>query len=298
MKKICVLMSTYNGEKYLEEQLDSIINQKNVQVDILIRDDGSTDNTLKILEKYSKKYENITYYTGKNLRSAQSFMDLIYSCSEYEYYAFADQDDVWDLDKLEIGISYLNKDYHLYGCKKRIVDKNLIPLKQKDEIPLNLSLGSVLLKCHISGCTMVFDKFLRDTILKYRPREITMHDSWVLKVAICIGKVYFDNNAHMDYRQHENNVVGAKNKFFKRMKRNILELKIRKKKSVLIEMANDLYVNYNKYLDNYNKDYLYYFTRSKENYFFRLKLITSNFLKGNSFFYIFVIKILILFGYI
>ena len=79
MEKVCVLMSTYNGEKYLREQIDSILNQENVEVDILIRDDGSTDNTLNILKEYIKKHKNINYYTGANLRSAKSFMNLLFT---------------------------------------------------------------------------------------------------------------------------------------------------------------------------------------------------------------------------
>lgn len=283
MKKICVLMSTYNGEKYLEEQLKSIINQRNVEVDILIRDDGSTDNTFKILEKYSKNYKNITYYTGKNLRSAQSFMDLIYSCDEYEYYAFADQDDVWDLDKLEIGIRYLNKDYHLYGCKKRIVDQNLNLLNQEDEFPHNLELGSVLLRCYISGCTMVFDNFLRKKILEYEPKIISMHDSWVLKVAFCIGKIYYDKEPHIDYRQHENNVVGAKKNILIRLKKKIC-FSNNRNLNIRTKMAKELYIGYGKYLNEKEKKLLYYFSHSKEKRIYRLRIIRENFLQVNDFF--------------
>ena len=122
MNKICVLMSTYNGDKYIIEQIESILNQKKVNVELLIRDDGSTDKTLEILEEYSKKYKNLKYYSGQNLKTARSFMDLLFRAGEYEYYSFSDQDDVWDLDKLTVGISYLKDDYHLYGCSKRIVN--------------------------------------------------------------------------------------------------------------------------------------------------------------------------------
>ena len=66
MNKICVLMSTYNGSKYIKEQLDSILNQEKVNIELLIRDDGSTDKTLEILEEYSKKYKNLKYYSGSN----------------------------------------------------------------------------------------------------------------------------------------------------------------------------------------------------------------------------------------
>lgn len=297
MKKICILMSTYNGEKYLKEQLNSIINQKNVDVSILIRDDGSTDNTLEILKMYSKNYKNITYYTGENLRSAQSFMDLVYSCDEYEYYAFADQDDVWDLDKLESGIKYLNKDYHLYGCKKRIVDKNLRLLNQEDEEPKNLSLGSVILKCNISGCTMIFDNFLRKKIMEYKPKRISMHDSWILKVAVCIGKVYFDREAHMNYRQHGKNVVGAKKEFFKRWKRRIKNITNENRGRFTYEMAQELYCGYFKYLNTDEKESIFYLANINTKYIYRLKLILKNFLFLDNKFKTLVYKFLLLLKY-
>ena len=85
----------------------------------------------------------------------------------------------------------------------------------EDEIPVSLELGSVILRCRVSGCTMVFTKNLREKLLKYDPIVLSMHDSWVLKVAVSVGKVFFDNNKYILYRQHSNNVVGAKKKFYK-----------------------------------------------------------------------------------
>ena len=134
MEKVCVLMSTYNGEKYLKEQLDSILNQNSIIVDILIRDDGSTDKTLNILDEYNKKYNNIRYYTGENLKSAKSFLDLLFTAGEYDYYSFSDQDDVWDRDKLLVAVSKLKEGYNLYGCKKKIVNSNLEPLNKEDAL--------------------------------------------------------------------------------------------------------------------------------------------------------------------
>ena len=95
MNKILILMSTYNGEKYLSEQLNSLLLQENVNIKILIRDDGSTDNTHKILNFYSSNYPNISWYTGENKGPALSFMDLLFNAPESDYYAFCDQDDVW-----------------------------------------------------------------------------------------------------------------------------------------------------------------------------------------------------------
>ena len=128
-KEICVLLSTYNGEKYLREQLDSLVCQENVELKILIRDDGSKDSTLQILKEYSKKDARITYFVGNNVGPAQSFFDLIIKSPDADYYAFCDQDDVWDKDKLEIAVGFLEKEDNskpnMYYSNLRIVDQNL-----------------------------------------------------------------------------------------------------------------------------------------------------------------------------
>ena len=104
--RVLILMSTYNAEKYLVEQIKSLREQRNVCVSILCRDDGSTDNTIHILKSLG-----IDYYTGGNLGPARSFMDLVEKCSEtYEYYAFCDQDDYWYPDKLKTAIEYIDNE--------------------------------------------------------------------------------------------------------------------------------------------------------------------------------------------
>lgn len=297
MEKVCVLMSTYNGEKYLREQIDSILNQENVEVDILIRDDGSTDNTLNILKEYIKKHKNINYYTGANLRSAKSFMNLLFTAKEYNYYAFSDQDDVWDKNKLYVAVSKLKEGYDLYGGKKSIVDSELNILNIEDEIPVSLELGSVILRCRVSGCTMVFTKNLREKLLKYDPIVLSMHDSWVLKVAVSVGKVFFDNNKYILYRQHSNNVVGAKKSFINQFKERILNLKKRKEQTfVRLSMAKELYNNYVDFLSKNDKENLYYFINYKENFKYRLKLLKRDFIQGDNFLDTCLIKILILIG--
>lgn len=110
MEQIQVLMSTYNGEKYLKVQLDSLLKQTWQNVQILIRDDGSTDRTVEILEKYAKEHENISFYAGSNLGVIQSFFHLLrHSSQEAEYYAFADQDDYWMPEKLERAVTMLRE---------------------------------------------------------------------------------------------------------------------------------------------------------------------------------------------
>lgn len=94
MYKVAVLLSTYNGSKYIKEQIDSILSQEGVNIDIYIRDDESTDETVNIIYEY--KSNNIFLTEGKNIGVGNSFMELLYSVPEiYDYYAFADQDDIW-----------------------------------------------------------------------------------------------------------------------------------------------------------------------------------------------------------
>lgn len=296
--KICVLMSTYNGEKYLKEQLESILRQKGVEVDILIRDDGSTDKTLEILYEYSRKYSNIKYYTGKNLKSAWSFMELLYSCEEYPYYAFADQDDVWKEEKLKQGIEKLKGNIHLYGGKKIIVDSNLNILSQEDEVPKKLTLGSIMTQCKISGCTMVFDNYLRNKILEYKPQNISMHDSWVLKVAKCIGDIYYDYEPYIYYRQHNNNVVGARKSFFIRLKKYFINFKNRNRNNLLKEMALEIYVGYREYLTEVEKKNIYYLANLDIKYSNRIKILKADFLFKNNEVETWILKLFILLKFI
>ena len=117
MKNVTVLMSTYNGETYLKEQIDSILAQEGIRVKLLVRDDGSKDSTQQILDDYSKR-GLLEWYKGENLKSARSFMNLVDTVSlDADYYAFSDQDDFWEKDKLSRAIDMLNQfdDVH---CKQ------------------------------------------------------------------------------------------------------------------------------------------------------------------------------------
>ena len=162
MDKVQVLLSTYNGEKYIKEQIESILNQKEVEIALLIRDDGSTDKTIQILEELAMNNENITVYKDENLGPARSFMDLIEKSDEYDYYAFSDQDDVWKPKKLISAINKL-KEYNntpaLYMSALEIVDTNLKYIETK-KVEGNFTLEGEIIKNFATGCTQVFNKNL------------------------------------------------------------------------------------------------------------------------------------------
>lgn len=206
-----VLISTYNGGKFLREQIDSLIYQAGVNVKILVRDDDSTDNTMQILRNYEQDGK-LSIIKGKNLGWRRSFMELIYNSPDADYYAFCDQDDIWKSEKLKKAVDVLESmpkgQPNLY-CSNLIYYKNgkEFGLIRKNAPKLNLHLA--LMRSLSAGCTMVFNKELRNLVADYRPKQVTAHDFWLYQVASLLGNVYYDMNSYILYRQHSDNQIGA-----------------------------------------------------------------------------------------
>lgn len=213
MKKILVLLASYNGERYLPEQIDSLLCQKNVDISILVRDDGSSDGTQAMLEQYQTEGK-LRWYTGVHKNVQKSFFDLMQKASELDadYYAFCDQDDVWDEDKLSIAAQRLDQvepgKPSLYYCGQRLVDGELNFLSDHELNPYR-SLQTRFVLSDFAGCTGVFNRALLNEVVKYEPAYLLMHDTWILKVCLCLGgTVVVDPLPHMRYRQHGGNTVG------------------------------------------------------------------------------------------
>ncbi|MFB5979809.1 glycosyltransferase family 2 protein [Lactobacillus delbrueckii] len=223
--KVLVLMSTYNGERYLQTQIESILNQEGVDVHLLVRDDGSNDNTINILRSFVG--EKLDFYTGANLRSAKSFIDLLIKCPKtYDYYAFSDQDDYWCPDKLISAIKSLEKISKpaVYCSNALLVDKDLNSLGRMEynHIP-NFTFQRVLIAGEVQGATMVMNRELT----KYfngieMPDYVPMHDYFVSLVCVAIGgQIVFDPESHIKYRQHGGNVLGVDSSLFGKVRRNL-----------------------------------------------------------------------------
>ena len=220
MDKVAILLSTYNGERYLREQIDSILNQKNVDVDLYVRDDGSHDRTIELLKDYAEANTRIYAQYGKNVGVANSFMELLYRApAKYDYYAFSDQDDIWEADKIQEAIKQLKATgAALYGSNQACVDKNgkSLNMRYSTTEKIHLDPISILNENMIAGCTMVFPnwfwRILSDE--NTRPSEallrVRIHDVWTAEVAAVCGTITYDPRSFIKYRQHENNVVGAK----------------------------------------------------------------------------------------
>lgn len=217
MNKVVVLMSVYNGERYLAEQLDSILKQDYPNIDILIRDDGANEATKDILRKYQRENDNIYVFSGDNLGVPFSYFELLrlIDIDRWDFFAFSDQDDVWLPQKISSAIiqleQYEAENPILYCSNLVIVDESLnekgTVFGQQKICP---SFGNALIENICVGCTLVANQRLVQMIKHNIPKYCIMHDWWFYLVASAFGKVIYDSKAQILYRQHEKNVVGAR----------------------------------------------------------------------------------------
>ncbi len=217
--KVQVLMATYNGMRYIREQLDSIYAQESVEVSLLVRDDGSTDGTQDLLQS-EQEAGRLRWYTGPNLKPARGFMQLLNDAPDAPLYAFSDHDDVWLSDKLRTAVDAIGKEQGpaLYFCQTKLVDTQLCQLPQVPIYP-RLTYGEALLSQFVSGCTMVFNHALRQRVCQYVPKYLRMHDMWIYDIALALGgRVVFDSVPHILYRQHAGNYVGLNTSILARFK--------------------------------------------------------------------------------
>lgn len=213
-KKIAILMSTYNGEKYLDEQLRSIERQTvSEDISLYIRDDGSSDNTISIIKRWMDKME-IKLFAGENLGPAMSFWSLL--CNKEitaDYYLFCDQDDIWDKDKVEKSVALLSTDCVLSVCNSRYIDKNGIVVQ---ELRLNrvpkVTLESLFVSGVAQGCAMAFTDSLRRYLVSQDLKCIPMHDIVLMLYACILGEIRWREEPLMSYRLHDNNVVAKARK--------------------------------------------------------------------------------------
>lgn len=215
---VCILLSTYNGEKYLEQQLDSLLHQKYTEIKILIRDDGSKDHTADILKRWQAKYPLlIDFMQGENVGFAMSFTRLLQTAvKKYyaaEYYAFCDQDDVWLPEKISKAVEKLgNAPQNIpvtYCSNTRLVDSNLKFMRMCwKESEVKPTKERTLVQSFATGCTMVFNRKAAETYISHIPEKIDVHDFLMYQICIFLGKVIYDNESYILYRQHENNQIG------------------------------------------------------------------------------------------
>ena len=205
-----VLLSTYNGERYLRPQLESLFAQDYPHLTVLARDDGSQDGTLMLLQEYAARYPQVTVFTGENQGAARSFLHLVQRSSPTaDYLAFCDQDDVWHHDKISRAVEWLRRCPSdmpaLYCSRVAIVDGRLQLLRYSDMPKKPLSFCNALVECCIWGCTVVINAAARQLLLREMPQFLCMHDCWVYLVVSAFGTVLHDEEPHILYRRHGTN---------------------------------------------------------------------------------------------
>ncbi len=217
-KKIAVLLASYNGEKFIAQQIESILNQDvDNPIQLFIRDDGSTDNTVSIIKEMAKKDGRITLIQSENIGGVACFFALLKMAhdlpDEYEYFSLSDQDDVWDLDKLKIAIEAIkSKDTEkpvLYGSTTRPVNQNLEPISFKKSKFKPFVFYNTIIQIKIPGHTHVMNRALLNIVFNANPNEIYGHDAFIVNAANISGYLIYDDHAHVSYRQHGGNQLGT-----------------------------------------------------------------------------------------
>ncbi len=218
--KISILLSTYNGEKYLKAQLDSLFSQSYKNFKLIARDDGSSDKTLEIL----KSYDIELLPSNENIGVKSSFETLLKYASENsdaDYFMFCDQDDVWNQDKVKLTLQKMYEMEKLYKntpilvhTDLEVVDENLHTINPSFMKLQNLHekknrLNNLLIQNTITGCTAMINRDLAKLCLPMSSNAI-VHDWWVGLVASYFGKIGYVDDSTIKYRQHTSNTIGAK----------------------------------------------------------------------------------------
>ena len=221
---VLVLMSTYNGEAYLRKQLDSILHQEKVNVHLMVRDDGSTDQTCAILAEYAEKFPNMEWQTSENVGFVRSFSILAEKALGYptpiDYYAFSDQDDIWMPNKLKTACHYLEnfnqKTPLLFSSNSLFVDDNMSVLGTFHMETPHYTKQNVMIYPTEQGCSMVFN---RSALVLYdeNPPKYAWHDRWMCLICNFLGKSVYCQSPLFYYRIHGGNMIGKKQKFWDRI---------------------------------------------------------------------------------
>lgn len=221
--KVKIILSTYNGEKYIKELIESVLAQNYSNFYLVIRDDGSTDKTRNILHKY-KKLTNVDIFFGENLGVINSFFELLrIAGNDAHYIAFCDQDDIWKKNKITRAVAQLERKVPLnipglYFCRYTLVDENLNIISYSNAPYRRPSFSNALVQNIASGCTIVINQNTRSLLIDQIPSGALMYDWWIYLLVSAFGKVIYDQVPSILYRQHNENIIGVRASFFGKWK--------------------------------------------------------------------------------
>ena len=225
---VAILLCTYNGARFLAEQLDSLEGQTHQNWVVFASDDGSTDQTLEILRQYQEKWlaGKLTIRSGPQKGFCQNFLSL--ACGpqiKADCYAFCDQDDVWLPTKLEVALTNIITNQsvdvpYLYCGRTKYVTENLKPCGMSPLFVFPPSFRNALVQSIAGGNTMVFNLAAKNLIEKVGMVDVPSHDWWLYQLITGVeGDVFYDRIPYLLYRQHEFALVGGNNSFPAKMER-------------------------------------------------------------------------------
>lgn len=271
-KLVAICLATYNGEKYLAQQLDSIIKQTYSKWHLYIRDDGSTDNTKQIINNYVHKYyDKITFLTelqggGNSQKNFGAILQWVSKNINPSYYMLCDQDDYWLPDKIKNSVDEIVniKGPAMVHTNLEVVNDNLEMVAESFMEYSNLNpskrdLPHLLIQNNVTGCTMVWNRQLNNLIDYKNVREhAIMHDWWIALIAASFGRIIYITEPQIMYRQHEKNVVGAERVgSFAYIKHKLLHTKqVKDGLQATFVQADYYYKEYNLKLDNRKQNIL------------------------------------------
>ncbi len=209
--RVEVLLAAHNGEKFIAEFLESLADQKDVEIDLVVSDDKSSDRTIQIVNSFAEKFHSLKILSGPNKGAKNNFVHLIQN-SNSDFSAFADQDDIWLPNHLKDSVNRLAT--HI-GTPALVFSKVIEFSKSAQnrewpDISSNPNLVMLLSENLARGCTIVINRDLMNLLKKSDFSEIYMHDWWAILVAKTCGAVEFINTPGVKYRLHAENVVGSR----------------------------------------------------------------------------------------
>lgn len=265
--KVAILLSTYNGEKYIREQIDSLLNQTYENIEIYVRDDGSVDKTPQILKEYEKNGK-ITLTLGNNIGFIKSFLELLSYPKDSKYYSFCDQDDIWLEDKIERSVKKIKeKDSSkpiLYSSNYDCYDSNMNYIKGSGYAKnKSTEFYKSVIECVSPGMTMCINNVAKEMLVNAFPNEAFFHDWWICLVCSGLGVVIYDSKVTVKYRIHESNVTVSTNGFFKDIKTKIKRYFGNSFYKKIKKQCIEFYQIYGDKLSRENKNFLELFINKK-----------------------------------
>lgn len=200
-----VLLATYNGEKFLPELLSSLLSQRNCRIHLTVSDDGSSDRTLEILREFAPSFTSFALYRGPQAGATKNFFHLVRNIRTRHPIAFCDQDDVWEMEKLQTALVFIDrtKPYQLYFSKVHTIPKQKIYPKS-----FEIQAAGIAARNSAMGCTQVLSNDLARLIARTAIPAQVHFDWWVLMIAFLVGDLIPDNESHISYRLHSENAIG------------------------------------------------------------------------------------------